>query len=265
MDFLKRDIAPLTAKIWEELDERAKEILKSNLKLRKIVDVEGPFGWQYSSYNLGTNELVESSADSLGWGLRKSLPLIEVRNPFTLKLWTLDDIERGNIAPNLEPLETAAKEIAKFENNIILRGLEKANITGLYTLAKSNSIKSSQNNVGDFIVSLHNVKKRFIENGIEGPYSLVINKEVWERLYSQQLSYPLNLLVNEVLNAKIELIHDLEQSFVVSTRGKDFKLILGQDLSLGYLTHVDEEVKLFFTETFTFYAVTPEAIVGLEF
>jgi len=264
MDFLKRDLAPLTEEAWEELDSRSKEIFKNKLKIRPIIDVEGPYGWDYSSYNLGTNELVENPRDGLGWGIRQVLPLVEIRNPFVLKQWELDNIERGLETPDLEGLETAAKQLASFENKLILKGIEKANIIGLQTLAKQNSVESSKESVKDFVKSLFEVKKRFMEQGIEGPYTLVINKEIWQDLFSMNLSYPLDLVVKEIIDAKVKPMHDVDESFVISNRGGDFKLILGQDISLGYDSKFDEQLKFFFTESLTFHVVTPEAIVGLE-
>jgi uncharacterized linocin/CFP29 family protein len=264
MDFLKRSLAPITEKAWEELEGRSREIFKNKLKMRKVVDIEGPYGWEYSSYNLGSNELVDNPKDGLGWGIRKSLPLIESRNTFVLKQWELDNIERGSQTPDLEGLETSAKQFANFEDNIILKGLERANIVGLQKLAKENLVKSSKSDLKAFIKSVSESKKRFMEQGIEGPYTLLINREIWEELFSQNLSYPLDKLIVQIIDTTVMPIHNLEQSFFISNRGGDFKLILGQDISLGYQDKYEEDLKFFYTETFTFHVVTPEAITGLE-
>ena len=265
MDFLKRDLAPLTNEAWEELDERAREVFIRNLRMRKLIDVEGPYGWDFSSYNLGTLDMKENTKNALGWGIRNSLPLIEVRYPFELDIWDLDNIERGSETPDLERLEQAAVALSSFEDKIILAGEEKANIVGLFNIATQNSVKSSSEKVEDFIRSIFDAEKKFRIKGIEGPYALVINKQVWERLFVQQRSYPLTLILKEIMNLKVETINDLETSFIISTRGDDFKLVLGQDISLGYETRHENKVKLFFTESFTFHIKTPEAIVGLEF
>lgn len=265
MDFLKRDFAPLTEKIWEELDERAREVFIRNLRLRKIIEVDGPYGWDFSSYALGTLNIIDNPKSALGWGIRESLPLIEVRYPFELDIWELDNIERGYQTPDLTSLEEAARNLSEFENKIILKGEDKAKITGLFTIAKQNFVKSCSEKVNDFVKSVFDAKQKFRKDGIEGPFVLVINKEIWERLFAQQNAYPLTLLLKEIMNLEIETIDNLENSFIISTRGDDFKLILGQDLSLGYELRIENKIRLFFTETFTFHIKTPEAIVGLEF
>jgi uncharacterized linocin/CFP29 family protein len=53
----------------------------------------------------------------------------------------------------------------------------------------------------------------------------------------------------------------LEQSMLVSIRGGDLELVLGQDLSIGYDSHTSESVKLYFTESFTFRVIDPKIMV----
>jgi len=51
---------------------------------------------------------------------------------------------------------------------------------------------------------------------------------------------------------------------VLTARGGDFSLHLGQDFSIGYLSHTDADVTLYLQETFTFQLVTAEAAVALR-
>ena len=51
-------------------------------------------------------------------------------------------------------------------------------------------------------------------------------------------------------------------AFVLTTRGGDFSLHLGEDLAIGYLSHTDTEVRLYLEETLTFLMLTSEAAVG---
>jgi hypothetical protein len=52
-------------------------------------------------------------------------------------------------------------------------------------------------------------------------------------------------------------------AFVLTTRGGDFDLHIGQDVSIGYLNHNDATVRLYLQETFTFLLLTTEASVAL--
>jgi uncharacterized linocin/CFP29 family protein len=51
---------------------------------------------------------------------------------------------------------------------------------------------------------------------------------------------------------------------VVSLRGGDFVFDCGQDLSIGYLSHSADKVRLYFEESFSFRVVEPYAAVALR-
>lgn len=55
----------------------------------------------------------------------------------------------------------------------------------------------------------------------------------------------------------------IKGGFVLTTRGGDFALHIGQDISIGYLNHSETVVRLYFQETFTFLLLTTEAAVVL--
>ncbi|MBV8805237.1 MAG: encapsulin, partial [Sinobacteraceae bacterium] len=52
--------------------------------------------------------------------------------------------------------------------------------------------------------------------------------------------------------------------FVLSTRGGDFELTIGSDVSIGYLSHTDTAVRLYLEEVFTFRVLTSEASVAFS-
>ena len=45
---LYREIAPVSSNAWNEMDERAEEVLKMVLSARKVVKVIGPKGLDYN-------------------------------------------------------------------------------------------------------------------------------------------------------------------------------------------------------------------------
>ena len=53
MDLLKRSHAPITPEAWKQIDAEAKRVLQINLAGRKLVDFDGPHGWQYAAVNTG--------------------------------------------------------------------------------------------------------------------------------------------------------------------------------------------------------------------
>jgi uncharacterized linocin/CFP29 family protein len=56
----------------------------------------------------------------------------------------------------------------------------------------------------------------------------------------------------------------LETGVLLSTRGGDFELSVGQDVSIGYVFHDRENVELFLTESFAFRVLEPKAAVSFK-
>jgi len=51
---------------------------------------------------------------------------------------------------------------------------------------------------------------------------------------------------------------------VLSLRGGDFILDSGQDLSIGYLSHDADVVRLYLEESFSFRVLEPDAAIALR-
>ena len=69
--------------------------------------------------------------------------------------------------------------------------------------------------------------------------------------------------VKRLVNDQIIWAPAIEGAFVLTTRGGDFALHIGQDASIGYSNHTDAAVHLYLQETFTFLLLTAEAAVAL--
>ena len=69
--------------------------------------------------------------------------------------------------------------------------------------------------------------------------------------------------VKKLVNDQIIWAPAITGAFVLTTRGGDFDLHIGQDVSIGYLSHTDSVVRLYLQETLTFLMLTAEAAVAL--
>jgi uncharacterized linocin/CFP29 family protein len=70
--------------------------------------------------------------------------------------------------------------------------------------------------------------------------------------------------IKELVESDIMWAPAITGAFVLTTRGGDFALHLGEDVSIGYLSHDDKKVKLYLQETFTFLLLTTEASVAVN-
>ena len=99
---------------------------------------------------------------------------------------------------------------------------------------------------------------------MNGPYSVLLGAEAYTALAeTSDHGYPVLEHVKRLVDDKIVWAPAIEGAFVLTMRGGDFELHLGQDLSVGYLSHTDTKVRLYLQETFTFLLYTSEASVAL--
>jgi len=75
--------------------------------------------------------------------------------------------------------------------------------------------------------------------------------------------YPVLQHIKRLVDTEIIWAPAIAGAFVLTTRGGDFDLHIGQDMSIGYLSHTDAVVRLYLQETFTFLLLTTEAAVAL--
>ena len=127
---LYRDLAPISKEAWNEIDERAAEVLKSYLSARKVVHVNGPKGLDYNVITEGRLTNVQEEND-VCYAPYKVQPLIESRIEFEMNRWELDNVQRGAKDIDYGPLEKAAENIALFEDKAIYNGVKDGMIEGL--------------------------------------------------------------------------------------------------------------------------------------
>ncbi|NVB41942.1 bacteriocin family protein [Pseudenhygromyxa sp. WMMC2535] len=263
MDFLRRELAPLIDSAWAAIDDEARSILTTNLSGRRVVDLRGPEGWSLSAINLGRLSKGESS-DGLSWGVRQVQPLVELRVPFSVSLSELDNLARGADPVELGPVSEAAMRAARFEERAIYEGFAGANIRGLRESSEHETVTIGAGEPAELLDAVTRGLVVFHDAGVVGPHTLVLGPKLYERVLSDNSAYPLRQQLTKLLGQPPIYSPELDGvGLLLSTRGGDFELTLGQDMSIGYSSHQGDSVELFITETLTFRVLGPEAIVKL--
>jgi len=264
-DVLRRDLAPIAEGAWQEIERQSTRILKGNLSGRRLVDFCGPLGWTFAAVNLGRLDLGSGEArDGVAWGMRKVLPLVEIRVPFKLGIWELDDVERGAKNPDLDGLTAAAAKAARFEEMAIYHGFETAGIQGLLSGSTHKPVILGPDRSG-LVESVESALLALQEAGIGGPYALVLGKEPYKWFMAgEPNAYPLRERIQDLVPGGIHWSPVLKGGALLSRRGGDFELTVGEDLAIGYKSHNTKDVDLYFTESFTFRVLEPAAAVALE-
>lgn len=256
---LYRELAPISNESWEEIDERATEVLKSQLTARKIVNVVGPKGLDYNVISEGRLVDVDTK-DNVSYGNYKVLPLTEARIEFSMQRWELDNIARGAKDIDYSPLEEAAKEIALFEENAVYNGLKSSIIKGLEGSRQGEEIKFGET-PKDIMEALTKGLIQIKNAYSDGPYTLVVSAEVYKRILSQDTGYPLEKKIKTLIDGDIILNHVIDGAYLLPQNHKDLEFTIGRDFSIGYQAHDIEKVRFFISESFTFRVLDPTIIV----
>ncbi|MFA7692952.1 MAG: family 1 encapsulin nanocompartment shell protein [Candidatus Hydrogenedentales bacterium] len=263
---LKRFSAPISDSVWDEIDDNAADILRSRLSARTVVDFNGPLGWDVDSIGLGRTNIVDNGgADKPSWGTRQSLPLVELRQPFILSLSELENLERGAKDVDLDALEAAAKAMAAFEENIVYKGLAQAGIEGMLSGADTEAIVTEAQPAA-MVDAVAAAITQLRENNIGGPYALVGGSKAFDILSRIiQGGGTVYRIVEQMTGSTPEWSPVIDGAAVVSLRGGDYELTVGQDLSVGYTGHDSDNISLYLVETLTFRVLEPRATVEIKF
>jgi len=266
---LRRHDAPFGGDVWERIDEEVQQALETYRSMRKLVELEGPHGWEKSSVSLGRVRQARADAldvEGLELKQRRVQPLLELRMPFSVPRAELETIERGAEDPDLGALVEACRRIARAEDRLVLYGHHESELRGL----AADSPHPPAVMPGDF-TSFPGVVAEAIERlrsaGIAGPYSIALGPRWYEALArtTGPGGYPILEHLRRLLEGPAIWSPALEDGgILISRRGGDHKLLIGQDAIVGYRGHDAEHVHLYIEESMTFRLLAPEASVPLK-
>jgi len=264
-DILRRSLAPISDDAWGKIDAEAKRTLKLYLSGRSVVDVKGPYGWSLGAVDVGRLDIPKkTSAKDVSWGTRQVLPLVEIRSAFKLSQMELDSITRGSTDPDLDPVTETAKKVALFEEAAVYHGFADGNIQGITKASKQKAVSLPKDAKG-YPDAVASAIQALQEASIEGPYALVLGTEAYLRLNQGiQPGYPVRRVVERLVGGEILMSQALKGGVLLSARGGDFELTVGQDMSIGYTGHDRQDIELYLTESFTFRVLQPAAAVELK-
>jgi uncharacterized linocin/CFP29 family protein len=264
-DLLKRDLAPVLPAALAAVDQEAARVLKLNLAGRQIVDFKGPHGWELAAVNTGRLQILPAGPnDKVHVAIRQSQPLIEVRIPIRLPIMELDSIGRGATNPDFGPVVEAAERAADTEDGAIFNGFAPAGIVGIIP-ASPHAPHPLPADVNDLPRTVLAAKETLRQAGISGPYALVLDTAMYAQvLGAAEDGYPLaKRITQQVIDGPLIRASAIKGGVLLSVRGGDYELTVGQDLAIGYADRERETVELYLTESFTFRVLEAGAAVPL--
>src|SRR5277367_1996925 len=264
MNNLHRELAPISDAAWAQIEEEAARTFKRYLAGRRVVDVRGPGGTGLSAVGTGHLRTIAAPGDGIVARQREVKALVELRVPFELDRQQIDDVDRGANDSNWQPAKDAARQIAFAEDGAVFEGYAAAGIGGIRQ-GTSNPKKTLPEDVREYPQAIAESLSQLRLVGVNGPYSVLFGSDAYTALAeTSDHGYPVLEHVKRLVDDKIIWAPAIAGAFVLTTRGGDFDLHIGQDVSIGYLSHTDTAVRLYLQETFTFLYLTAEAAVALN-
>ena len=263
MEWLRRSAAPLSDKVWKEIDDIAGSTFKQIVVARRITDFDGPRGWNHVATQLGTFKPARSQQASgkVRFSIPDVLLLTELRADFQIPWADIDIFER--VGPTLESksIEDAAREMALAEDAMVFFGTSTS--PALLRHPDTPRVALSDWSVpGRVVTDFLAAVQKLDSLGVKGPYEAVLSPQHYYsylRQTSEGGAYPaakqLGIVIEKVHNSPV-----IDGAVLFSTRGGDFLTTVGGDFTVGYRWHDESAVHLFCVETIAGQLLTPEAV-----
>jgi uncharacterized linocin/CFP29 family protein len=263
MNNLHRELAPISDAAWAQIEEEASRTLKRHLAARRVVDVVGPKGLDLSAVGTGHVRAIEAPGDGIQALQRDVQALVELRVPFGLTRQAIDDVERGATDSDWAAVKEAARTIAFAEDRAVFDGYAAAGIEGIRQGA-SNPAITLPRDAKSYPAAIASAVSALRLAGCNGPYALVLGADAYTAASGDtDEGYPLLDHIQRLVDGEIIWAPAIAGGFVLTTRGGDFELDIGQDISIGDLSHSQTAVELYLQESFTFRLLTTEAVAVL--
>lgn len=265
-DHLLRNIAPLSDAAWAAVDEEASRTLRHLLAGRALVDFVGPKGWRHSAHDLGRVTRLPGPSEGVETHLRAVQPLAELRTVFDLPRVELEAVDRGSEAPDLSAVIDAARRAALAEDTAIFHGYETAGIAGIASSSTHAPVDLSDD-YDQYPTSVARGVAMLRQAGVGGPYALALGSRCYTGVAetAEHGGYPLIEHLRLIVGGPVLWAPGVDGATILSQRGGDYRLVCGEDFSIGYLSHNDATVRLYIEESFTLEILEDRAAVWLRY
>lgn len=263
MNNLHRALAPISEPAWKDLEDQVRSVFALNAGARRVVEVPEPKGPALAAVGTGHFQATDTASDGVSIRIREAQPVVELRVPFRVSREAVDSVERGAADADWSAAVAAAQRIARAEDGAVFDGAYHAGAKGLRS-ASPHAAVALPTELAEIPEAVAQGRAALRAWGIEGPCALLLNPDVFTAVSGAIVGgRPMIEQLARVAGGDVLWTTALEGGLLTSTRGGDCELLLGRDLSIGYLGHDATSIELYLEESFAVQVHTPEASVEL--
>jgi uncharacterized linocin/CFP29 family protein len=258
-DYLGRAEAPISAGTWKLLDATMIEAAKSQLSGRRLISIEGPFGFGLKGIPLSDCEIAEGITAS------PVIPVNLLTSTFFLNKRDLAACENNQAFLDMDPVASAAMACAAKEDSLIFFGIQET--PGLLAMEGSASLALTKwDKVGAAADQIIRAVTLIDDAGFHGPYCMGLAPAQYNlllRRYPQgdgtELDHVRSILGGDVVKAPV-----LKKGGVLLASGRQYcSLVIGQDMSIGFNGPAGDAFEFSISESLALLIRAPEAICVL--
>jgi uncharacterized linocin/CFP29 family protein len=262
-----RELAPVTDRAWAEVEAEAARSIKHFLAARRLVDFSGPHGWERSSVDVGRVEpLDRGTLEGVEVSRRAVLPLLEMQSRFSLSRSELAAADRGATDLDLDAVIAAGRAAALAEDHVVFHGYQPGGVAGIVAETPHPAVPISD----DYSRYPEHVARAVgVLRGadIAGPFAIALGARCYTGVTetTEHGGYPVFEHLRQILGGPVVWAPAVDGAVVLSQRGGDFELTVGEDFSVGYHSEDGDAVHLYIEESVAFRINTPDAAVHLAY
>jgi uncharacterized linocin/CFP29 family protein len=259
--YLGRDDAPIGAETWNLLDNVMIAVAKSTLAGRKILAVDGPFGFGLKGIPLNDCDLSE------GITAGGFLSVNAISSPFSLGKRDLAAFERDHLPVSLNAAALAVMDCAAKEDSIVFSGIPGCS-AGLLTVEGSGSQTLSKwDKVGNAATQIIEAVTKLDDAGFHGPYIMALAPGQYNlllRRYPQGEGTELDHISSFVTGGVVKAPALKKGGVLLASDHAVASIVIGQDMKIGYNGPVGDSLTFYVSESLALLINIPQAICVLK-
>jgi uncharacterized linocin/CFP29 family protein len=266
--FLHRDDAPFSEKVWEKIDHAVVEAAKSQLSARRVLHVEGPYGFGLKSLPGPDQEAEEGAGEGVTLGVSSATPVARIGTAFALSARDIAAFEEGGLPLDLRSAAAAGISCARQEEALVFYGAKALGVAGLLTAKGTQSLKLKPwDEVGAAVTDLIQAVTLLDEAGVHGPYALALSPTLYNLLFRR---YPQGNAteiehVRTVVTDGVVKAPGINAGGILIASGRQYaSIVLGQDLMTSFVGPTGRDYEFAVSESLALRLSKPAAVCILK-